>query len=42
MKMLVEGLYLTDPYQLHPGDRTICDSTRLGKDAARLIRSGGP
>ena len=42
MKTPVEGLYLTDSYQLHPGDRTICDSTRLGKDAARMSRGGGP
>ena len=41
MKTPVEGLYLTDSYQLHPGDRTICDSTRLGKDAARLILRTG-
>ncbi len=41
MKTPVEGLYLTDSYQLHPGDRTVCDSTRLGKDAARLILRAG-
>ena len=33
----VEGLYLTDSYQLHPDDRTVSGSTDLGRKAARSI-----
>jgi protoporphyrinogen oxidase len=33
----IAGFYLTDSYQIHPNDRTISDSTRLGREAARLI-----
>lgn len=33
----IEGLYLTDSYQLHPDDRTVSGSTDLGRKAARLI-----
>lgn len=33
----VKGLYITDSYQIHPGDRTISDSIGLGHRAARLM-----
>ena len=33
----IESLYMTDSYQLHPDDRTVCGSTDLGREAARLI-----
>jgi protoporphyrinogen oxidase len=35
----IDNLYLTDSYQIHPGDRAISDSTALGRRAARLILS---
>jgi protoporphyrinogen oxidase len=35
----IRNLYLTDSYQLHPHDRSISDSTRLGRRAARAIAS---
>lgn len=33
----IEGLYVTDSYQLHPDDRTVSGSTDLAEKAARLI-----
>jgi protoporphyrinogen oxidase len=33
----VKGLYITDSYQIHPGDRTISDSIALGHRAARVM-----
>ena len=33
----VPNLYLTDSYQLHPHDRTISNSTHLGREASRRI-----
>ena len=33
----IGNLLLTDSYQLHPDDRTISNSTKLGRAAARLI-----
>ena len=36
----VDGLYLTDSYQLHPHDRAISFSTDLGREAARLVLEG--
>jgi protoporphyrinogen oxidase len=33
----IDNLYLTDSYQIHPGDRAISDSTALGRQAAQLI-----
>ena len=35
----IENLFLTDSYQLHPHDRTISNSTKLGHQAAQLILS---
>lgn len=37
MQTPIEGLYLTDSYQLHPDDRTVSGSTDLGNRVARLI-----
>jgi hypothetical protein len=36
----IRGLYLTDSYQLHPDDRTISNSSGLGRTAARLVLEG--
>jgi protoporphyrinogen oxidase len=33
----IHGLFLTDSYQLHPHDRSISDSTELGRRAAAAI-----
>lgn len=33
----IDNLYLTDSYQIHPGDRAISDSAALGRRAAQLI-----
>jgi protoporphyrinogen oxidase len=33
----IRNLFLTDSYQLHPHDRSISDSTELGRRAARAI-----
>ncbi len=35
----IDNLFLTDPYQLHPYDRSISGSTWLGREAARMILS---
>lgn len=37
IKTPIEGLYMTDSYQLHPDDRAVSHSIGLGKEAARLI-----
>lgn len=37
VKTPIEGLYMTDSYQLHPDDRAVSHSIGLGKEAARLI-----
>jgi protoporphyrinogen oxidase len=41
MQTPIEGLYLTDSYQLHPEDRTVSGSTALGRKAAKTILAGG-
>lgn len=37
IKTPIEGLYMTDSYQLHPDDRAVSHSIGLGKEAARLV-----
>jgi hypothetical protein len=41
MQTPIENLYLTDSYQLHPDDRTVSNSSLLGKRVARLILGKG-
>lgn len=40
MKTPIDGLYITDSFQLHPDDRAVSHSIGLGKKVSYLIKSG--